>query len=76
MRSCSVCKQTHYYFNKDDYYDNKHGSIFANIDEKVDDDVKTVAFGEQRKMNIVVDDEVDGDDDDDDNNDDDNNDDD
>ena len=56
MRSCSVCKQTHYYFNKDDYYDNKHGSNFANIDEKVDDDVKTVAFGEQRKMNIVVDD--------------------
>ena len=48
----------------------------ANIDKKVEDDVKTVAFGEQRKMIIFVADEVDGDDDDDDNNDDDNNDDD
>ena len=44
-------------FNGDDCYDN-----VANIDEKVGD-VKTVVFGEQRKMIIVVDDDDNNDDD-------------
>ena len=57
MRSCSVCKQTHHYFNGDGCYDN-----VANIDEKVGD-VKTVVFGEQRKIIIVVDDDDNNDDD-------------
>ena len=56
MRSCSVCKQTHHSFNGDGCYDN-----VANIDEKVGD-VKTVVFGEQRKMIIVVDDDDNNDD--------------
>ena len=57
LRSCSVWKQTHHSFNGDGCYDN-----VANIDEKVGD-VKTVVFGEQRKMIIVVDDDDNNDDD-------------